>query len=76
MLTGAQIRAARGLLNWSTKKLAEQSKVSISTIKRMEESDDVPSAMATNMQAIQSALEAGGVQFIPANGGKAGVRPR
>ena len=76
MITGAQMRAARGILSWSTRELADTSGVSVSTIKRMEEADDVPNVMAGNLVAVQKALEEAGVSFIPANGGKAGVRPR
>jgi transcriptional regulator with XRE-family HTH domain len=74
MLTGAQIRMARGHLRWSVKDLAEMSTVSSATIKRMEEVDDTPNAMADNLQKIQKALEDAGVVFIPQNGGGAGVR--
>ena len=74
MLTGAQIRAARGLVRWSAAELAKQAGLGVSTIQRMEKSDGVPSASASNLAAVQKALETGGVAFIPENGGGPGVR--
>lgn len=76
MLTGAQMRMARGYLRWSVKDLAEASGVSGTTIKRMEDVDGVPNALADNLIAIQRALEAKGIEFIPENGGGAGIRFR
>jgi transcriptional regulator with XRE-family HTH domain len=76
MLTGSQMRMARGYLRWSVKELAEASGVSGTTIKRMEESDGVPKSIADNLIAIQRAFEAAGLEFIPENGGGAGVRTR
>lgn len=76
MLTGSQMRMARGYLRWSVKDLAGVSGVSGTTIKRMEESDGVPKAISDNLIAIQRAFEEAGLQFIPENGGGAGVRLR
>ena len=76
MITGAQMRAARGLLRWSASALAKKADVSLPTIQRMEKVDGVPSAYATNLDAVQKALELAGVEFIPENGSGAGVRFR
>ncbi|MBK3400058.1 helix-turn-helix domain-containing protein [Methylobacterium sp. IF7SW-B2] len=76
MLTGAQIRMARGLLRWSVKDLAEHSGVSTATIKRMEDVDGVPKSIADNLSKIQTVLEKNGIQLIPENGGGAGIRFR
>ena len=76
MLTGAQMRMARGYLRWSVRDLQDASGVSGTTIKRMEETDGVPNSMADNLAAIRKAFEAAGVEFIPENGGGAGVRMR
>ena len=76
MLTGSQMRMARGYLRWSVKDLADASGVSGTTIKRMEESEGVPKSMADNLIAIQRAFEAAGLELIPENGGGAGVRVR
>lgn len=67
---------ARGYLRWSVKDLSEASGVSSATIKRMEEVDGVPKSITDNLAKLQSALEANGLQFIPANGGGPGVRLR
>lgn len=75
-LSGAQIRAARAILNWSVRDLAEKASVPISTIRRLEEFDgtlDTPQAKAT---AIRSTLERAGTEFIFPRTGKPGVRPR
>ena len=76
MITGAQMRMARGYLRWSVKDLADRSGVSSATIKRMEEVDHMPNALSDNLARIRSALDAAGVEFIPENGGGAGVRLR
>ena len=65
MITGSQVRAAKALLNWSGSVLAEQADIAISTIRRIEAVDGVlPSASARVLQAIQTALENAGVEFI------------
>ena len=74
MLTGAQIRAARGLVRWSAAELARRAGLGISTIQRMEKSDGVPTASANNLAAVQKAFEAAGIAFIPENGGGPGLR--
>jgi DNA-binding XRE family transcriptional regulator len=63
MLTGAQIRAARALLRWSGERLAKESGLSWGTIQLAERTDGLPNLMARNLQAIQVALEKGGVEF-------------
>jgi transcriptional regulator with XRE-family HTH domain len=75
-MNGQQLRAARALLNWSAQDLADASKVSLATIRRAESTDGVPTLTAANASVLQSALEAAGVEFIPENGGGAGVRMR
>lgn len=71
MVTSAQIRAARGLLNWTVRDLAEKAGVHRNTVTRAE-TDATGPGPAT--EAIRAALEAAGVEFIPVNGGGAGVR--
>lgn len=73
MINAAQMRAGRALLDWSQNELAEASGVSLPTIKRMERVGPGRSA-ADTVAAVQKALEAGGLAFIPENGGGAGVR--
>lgn len=73
-LTAAQSRAARGLLDWSQMELGQRSNLSESTIRDFEKGRRVPSA--NNLAAIQRAFEAAGLEFIPENGGGAGIRFR
>jgi len=73
MMTLEQMRAARGLLGWSQADLAEHSGVSLPTVKRMESVGPGRSSGNT-VQAVEDSLVKAGVQFIPENGGGAGVR--
>ncbi len=75
-ITSQQIRAARGLIRWSQRALAEASGVSHPTIKRMEGSDGPIRGITENVWRLQSALEAAGVEFIDEDGGGPGVRLR
>jgi GAF domain-containing protein len=75
VLTGAQVRAARGLLNWSVAQLAEAAEVSVNTIKRIETQDGVPGVRGTSLDAVADALKAAGIAFDFAPGRKPGVRP-
>ena len=74
ILTSAQLRAARGLLNWSGKRLAEASGVSLPTIRRSEPIEGPLRMIPANARAIRVTLEAAGVDFTAENGGGAGVR--
>ena len=73
-ITGAQVRAARALLRWSAEDLAMKSRVGVATIRRAEARDALLAVTAANADAIQRALEAGGVVFVQGNGGGVGVR--
>ncbi len=64
MLTSGQIRAARALLDWNQQKLAEESGVSLATIRRIESDREPDRTTSPNREAIQRALENGGVSFI------------
>jgi PAS domain S-box-containing protein len=76
VLTGAQLRAARGILNWSVRELSLAAAVSSSTIRRLEEMDGPPPAHEDSLAPLQIALENGGVEFLFPPSGKPGVRPR
>jgi transcriptional regulator with XRE-family HTH domain len=76
MITGAQIRMARGYLRWSVRELSEACGVSVATIKRMEEAEGLPKSFAETVVKIQAAFEQVGIEFIPEDGGGAGVRLR
>ena len=70
----AQVRAGRGLLDWSRDQLAAASGVPARTVARFELGDGTP--RTATVQAIRIALEAAGVEFVDENGGGAGVRLR
>ena len=70
-LTSEQVRAARMLVRWEQKDLAEASGVSLPSIKRLETQPGELGAQDRTIQAIVRALEKA---FIPENGGGAGVR--
>lgn len=74
MITSEQMRAARALLQWDQKALSTASKVSIATIKRLEPLKGPLQANEVTIEAIRRALEKAGIEFIPENGGGAGVR--
>ena len=71
-----QVKAARSLLAWSQEELAQASVVSIPTIKRLEAVDGELGGRSATGEKIVSTFEAAGVEFIPENGGGAGVRLR
>ncbi|MBV8763395.1 MAG: PAS domain-containing protein [Hyphomicrobiales bacterium] len=75
LLTGAQIRAARGILNWSVRDLSEATAVSPSTIRRLEETDGVPSGPKESATEIKNSLRSAGIEFFIAPSGKRGVSP-
>ncbi|OYY04916.1 MAG: transcriptional regulator [Acidocella sp. 35-58-6] len=72
-ISSAQSRAARALLGWSLDELARASEVAKRTLVSFETGSDCRSS---TLQAIRTALEVAGVEFIPENGGGAGVRLR
>lgn len=77
MLIAAQVRAARALLDWSQRQLAEKSKLSVPTIKRMEGAMGPERSTDANVEAVRRALEGAGIVFLDAKQNKdggAGVR--
>lgn len=68
-----QCKMARVALGLGVRELAEAAQVSPDTIARLERGEELkPRTVA----AVQTALESAGVEFIPENGGGAGVRLR
>ncbi|MFT8932461.1 MAG: helix-turn-helix transcriptional regulator [Acetobacter syzygii] len=70
----SQIRAARGLLDWTRDQLVMASGVPKSTLVRAETEATTP--RQSTLSAIRTALETAGVEFIAENGSGAGVRLR
>jgi hypothetical protein len=71
-LTSEMIRAARALLRWEQRDLADASSVSLPTIKRLESKPGPLGAYSSTVAAIGRAFEAAGVEFT--NGDQPGVR--
>ena len=74
MITGAQIRAARGLKGWSAAQLAEVSGTNRFTIQRLEQNEGVPPSRTQTLLDIKAAFEAAGVEFIGTPNEGPGVR--
>ncbi|MCK1578574.1 helix-turn-helix transcriptional regulator [Bradyrhizobium sp. 168] len=73
-ISAEQCRAARGLLGWSQVELSKASETATKTIADFERGAREP--YERTLADIQTALEKAGVEFIPENGGGAGVRMR
>ena len=71
-ITPAQSRAARGLVGMTQVGLAKEAGLGQSTVIDFERERREVSQAAR--EAVRAALEAAGVEFIPVNGGGAGVR--
>ena len=74
MVTSAQCRAARGLLQWSQRELAKQAGIGLVTVIQLE--NGVGQPRRATLQVVRNAFEAAGVEFIDENGGGPGVRLR
>jgi GAF domain-containing protein len=75
-MTAAQVRAGRGMVNWSVRELAEAAGVAPMTVKRLEARDDTLSVSDESARAVRVALEQAGVEFVFEPGANPGVRPR
>jgi hypothetical protein len=80
MLTPAQLRAARALLDMDQRTLARLAGVSLPTIQRMEASEGYVRCIVDTLTKVVAALEAAGVDLIsennPSASGGRGVRLR
>jgi len=74
LIMGSQLRAARALVRWSPDDLAERSQIALAAILQVEAEDGPVPVAAAEARALCRAVEGAGVEFIPENGGGAGVR--
>jgi transcriptional regulator with XRE-family HTH domain len=74
MITSAQCRAARGLLDWSQQELADKAGIGIVTVRQLEAGMHEP--RRATQDVVRRCLEAAGIEFIDENGGGAGLRLR
>lgn len=74
MLTSEQLRAARAMVRLDQKTLAEAAGISVPTLKRLEGGAGPLNTSHQSAERLRTALEVAGVEFIPENGGGAGVR--
>jgi transcriptional regulator with XRE-family HTH domain len=70
MITTAQIRGARGILNWSQGDLSDRTDISATSIGSIE--NGLTQARASTLEVIQTAFERAGIEFI----GLDGIRKR
>ena len=70
-MTAEQLRMARAAVKLSVRELAEKADVTPNTVSRIENGGD---AMASTLSKLRDVLEREGIEFIPENGGGAGVR--
>jgi hypothetical protein len=73
-ISGAQVRAARGLLGWTVRDLARRAIVSIANVQTIQESQRLPSDVTAKLAALQETFEAVGIEFT--DGDAPGVRLR
>jgi transcriptional regulator with XRE-family HTH domain len=74
VLTPAQCRAARGLLDWTQQELAQKAGLGIVTVRQLEAGTHEPRRLT--LDVVRRAFERAGVEFIDEDGGGAGVRLR
>jgi transcriptional regulator with XRE-family HTH domain len=74
MITRAQCRAARALLEWNQQDLARRASVGIVTVHQFESGVSQP--RRATLDVIRRAFESAGVEFIDEDGGGPGLRLR
>ncbi len=70
-MTPVQMKMAKAALGWGVRELADEAGVTANTVSRIEIGSDAKQSTVT---ALRVDLEAAGIEFIPENGGGAGVR--
>lgn len=74
VVTPAQLRAARGLLNWSVSELCERTGLAMNTVRKAENAAQYTSVYRPNAQLLRTTLESAGVVFIEGGDMGPGVR--
>jgi len=74
MITSAQCRAARGLLDWSQQELSKRAGIGVVTLRQLEAGTHDP--RRSTLDVVRRCLEAAGVEFIDENNSGPGVRLR
>jgi transcriptional regulator with XRE-family HTH domain len=64
LITAAQLRAARALLNMDQRALAQAARLSVPTIQRMEASEGVIRGTVDSLMKLIAAIQAAGVELI------------
>jgi hypothetical protein len=72
ILTPAQCRAARAMIEWSVERLSQASAIDLQTIHNFEVRFRRPDEKT--LRRLRITLEAAGVMFVPENGWGVGVR--
>ncbi len=65
MLKASQIRAARALLGWSVKTLADRAHLSAETLRHMENYESMRSPLGVSIEAVEAAIQAAGIEVLP-----------
>ncbi len=68
MLTSHQLRAARAILGWSARELAERAGIHITTVQRAERRDGPAGGNVATHDKIIRTLEASGIEFLNDDG--------
>ena len=63
MISGAQVRMARGMLGWTRHELARRAVLSDATLYALENTRGTP-ANVDALAAVQATLEAAGIEFL------------
>jgi len=71
---GAQLRAARGLIGWSSRELAERSGVSAPTIQRIESGKGSQNIQPRTIEDLIKTFDEAGIEFIGTPDDQPGVR--
>jgi len=78
MISATQMKAARALLNWDQRQLAEAAGVSLPTVQRMESSDGNVRGNVDTLVKVVEALRLAGIELIgegdSSTGGGRGAR--